>query len=560
MSVYGEQLDATTVELKRLGGYVLGERVGEGGMGVVYKATDAQSRVVAVKLLKPHVAADEEHRRRFAREARVLSRVRGENIAEVLDGDVAAQTPYLVTRYVDGPPLYDVVTGNGPMHGGDLADLAGDLADALCSIHTAGVVHRDLKPGNVLVQDGVAVVIDFGIAQFVDETRWTRTGLVYGTPGYVAPEVLGGGDVTSAADIYAWAAAVAFAALGRTPFGTGPLEAVSYRVMHSDPDLDGCPGWLLPVLQRCLSKDPDGRPTARQLLTWLETGRAPDNGPAGGLAAPIPTPMPVGPPVQVPEQVYDQQAHDEPYQPPAAAGPAPTAVLPGGPAQRPPAPPAQPQQPAERAEPPAQPVPGPPVWTSGHMLLVAALFAVLAGLGAVFPLLAAIGLIGWLVLARTVDRSGRLVESRRARNGPRRNDGAIAATALPWHLIRAALLTLFTLPIAVLGSATVIALGGLLAYVGVLPRRLDVVAGALLFGSGLLAWFGIDGNSVREGSRRIVRRVAPSVGFVVFWAAILLAIAVACLYLMGSQDLITWPFELGDLPSREADALSDWDL
>lgn len=541
MSVHGESMDAMTVELERLGGYTLGARVGEGGMGVVYKATDAQGRVVAIKLLKPHVAADEEHRRRFAREARVLSRVRGENIAEVLDGDVAAQTPYVVTRYVDGPALYDVVNENGPMTGGDLADLAGDLADALCSIHTAGVVHRDLKPGNVLVQDGVAVVIDFGIAQFVDETRWTRTGLVYGTPGYVAPEVLGGGDVTSAADIYAWAASVAFAAMGRTPFGTGPLEAVSYRVMHSEPDLEGCPSWLVPVLTRCLSKSPDGRPTARQLLNWLETGEEPDNGDAA-LAEGVPAGTPIGAPVPMAD-------------PPPVEAPR-TAVLPSSESGAP-ATPAAPEQPVAA---PAPITPTVPYWTSGHALIIATLFAILAGFGAVFPLAAAAALVGWLLLARTVDASGRLLESRRARYGPRRGDGAVAVTALPWHVLRAALLTLFTFPISLLGSVTVIGLLGLLAYVDVLPRRVDAIAGALMFGTGLLSWFGIDGGSVREGSRRVVRRLAPSGTFVAVWAVLLVGIALATLLTAAQMDLVTWPFEIADLPSREESALSDWQL
>src|SRR5690606_36417135 len=225
MSVHGEGFESATVELMRLDGYVLHERIGEGGMGVVYQAVDPRGRTVAVKLLKPQISADPEVRRRFAREARVLSRVRGNHVAEVLDADVLAETPYVVTRYVAGPSLHEVITNGGPHEGGDMADLAGDLADALDSIHAAGIVRRDLKPGNVLIKDGIAVVIDFGIAQFVDETRWTRTGLVYGTPGYVAPEVLSGGEVSEAADIHAWAATVAFAATGRSPFGSGPLEA-----------------------------------------------------------------------------------------------------------------------------------------------------------------------------------------------------------------------------------------------------------------------------------------------------------------------------------------------
>ena len=178
----------------RLGPYRLIRRLGEGGMGVVHLAVDPQGRQVAVKVLRSEVAGDDVARRRLSREVETMRRVRSRYIAEVLDADVTGSRPYIVTRYVPGRPLDEVVKQDGPLGADALVRVAYGVAEALVAVHAAGVIHRDLKPGNVLMMDGDPVLIDFGIAQAVDATRLTQTGMFIGTPGYLAPEIIEGGE------------------------------------------------------------------------------------------------------------------------------------------------------------------------------------------------------------------------------------------------------------------------------------------------------------------------------------------------------------------------------
>src|SRR6202046_4246036 len=249
----------------RLGPYRLLDRIGEGGMGVVYLARDPEQRSVAVKILRPAVAGDPNARRRLAREVETMRRVRSPFVAEVLDTDVTSETPYIVTRYVPGRTLDEVVTQEGPLSGSRLIRMAAGLADALAAIHAAGVVHRDLKPGNVMLMNGDPVVIDFGIAQALDSTRLTMTGMFMGTPGYLSPEVIEGQSSTSFSDVHAWGATVAFAATGRAPFGTGSYETIFYRIVHGKPDLSGVAAPMAELLAAALRRDPAQRPAAIQL-------------------------------------------------------------------------------------------------------------------------------------------------------------------------------------------------------------------------------------------------------------------------------------------------------
>ena len=227
-----------------LGPYRLLKRLGEGGMGVVYLAVDPEQRQVAVKALRPAIASDPNARRRLAREVETMRRVRSPFVAEVLDADVTSDPPYIVTRYVSGQTLEEVVGRSGQLTGTELARLASGLALALAAVHAAGVVHRDLKPGNVMLAGGEPVVIDFGIAQVPDSTRLTQTGMFMGTPGYLAPEVIEGKPSGPASDVHSWGATVAFAATGRPPFGTGAFETIFYRIINSQPDLGGFPAPL----------------------------------------------------------------------------------------------------------------------------------------------------------------------------------------------------------------------------------------------------------------------------------------------------------------------------
>ncbi|MDP9865427.1 MULTISPECIES: serine/threonine-protein kinase [Streptosporangium] len=254
---------------ERLGPYHLLSTLGAGGFGEVHLALDPEGRTVAVKILHPHVAADATALARLAREVETMRLVQGPHVAEVLDASLEGAHPYLVTRYVQGRPLSAVVAADGPVGGGDLVRLARGLAEALAAVHAAGVVHRDLKPANVILTDGGPVVIDFGIACALDSASVTVSGAVLGTPGYLAPEVLEGTGAGEEADLFSFGATLAYAATGRHPYGMGPPSAVGYRVVHHDPDLEGVPGWLEPLLQECLRRDPPARPSAAELLDRL---------------------------------------------------------------------------------------------------------------------------------------------------------------------------------------------------------------------------------------------------------------------------------------------------
>ncbi len=267
-------------------------------MGVVHLGLDEEGRAVAVKVLRPHLAADPQARARLAREADTLRLVRSPRVAEVLDTDPDADPPYIVTEYVAAPPLDEHVADVGPLRGRDLVRLGLGLGEALSAIHRAGVVHRDLKPANVLVDEGEPVVIDFGIAQIADDVRLTSTGLVMGTPGYLSPEVIDGAPVSVVGDWWGWAATMVFAATGRPPFGTGPLDAVLSRVHRGAPDVAGVPEPFAGLLVAALAPDPDDRPTPRALREALHealgpgAGRAPELAPTTAVDLREPEPAP----------------------------------------------------------------------------------------------------------------------------------------------------------------------------------------------------------------------------------------------------------------------------
>ena len=222
-----------------VGGYRLVRRLGAGGMGVVWEASDGDGNHVAMKILHPQVAADPTARTRLGREASVLARVRDPRVARVLDietgdGPGGAGAVFVVTELVGGPTLQREVDDGGPYDLADdareLADLAHGLVEALKAVHAAGVVHRDLKPSNVMLGAQGPVLIDFGIAQVADDVRLTRTGQVTGTPGFIPPEVLDGGAPGPGVDWYACAGVLLFAVTGHAPFGSGPWQTVFRRV------------------------------------------------------------------------------------------------------------------------------------------------------------------------------------------------------------------------------------------------------------------------------------------------------------------------------------------
>ncbi|MFI1993447.1 serine/threonine-protein kinase [Actinoplanes sp. NPDC020271] len=255
-----------------IGAYELVGRLGAGGMGVVYEARGIDGQSVAVKVVHAEYAADGEFRARFRSEVARARQVPPFCTAAVLDADPEAARPYLVVEFVDGPSLAAEVARRGPLSAPNLHGLAIGVATALAAIHEAGVIHRDLKPQNVLLAPGSPKVIDFGIARALESaTQHTRTGEVVGTVNYMAPERFGDPDVpvTPAADIFAWGCVVAYASQGRPPFDAESAVGVFGRIMNGNPTLDGLTGALRVLVQRALSPVPEQRPTARELVEAL---------------------------------------------------------------------------------------------------------------------------------------------------------------------------------------------------------------------------------------------------------------------------------------------------
>ncbi len=605
-------------EHTRLGEYRLVQRLGEGGMGVVHLALDRHGRAVAIKVLRQHIAHDPDARARLTREVSSLSRITSPRVAPIIDADVDGPTPYIVTRYVPGPSLDDYVAERGLLPPADLHRVASGLAEALDAIHSAGVVHRDVKPGNVLLVDGDPVLIDFGIAHVADDIRLTMTGLVMGTPGYLAPEVVGGEDVTPATDWWGWAATTAFAASGTPPFGTGPMSAVLARVAAGDPDLEAVDPRIEPLLYAALSPNPSERPHHDEVVAALE--RYAHGAPATEAilvrrvrpptqrlsvapttALPLPPPPPSRPPVAPvigagaagaglaagssgyagpPAAARPVAARvPSPVQSPAPSPlPAPmvTTGRPAGPPgweqarpvsrqamQPPPARPAPGRQqlaPAPMPGPPVSPVPDsesdwdaarlghgpygdPRIGRPSRSGTLLALLAVLAAVTARAPVVAVLGLLAWVTLARTADRSVTALVMRRHERGARGSDVAVAVATSPWHLLlglvgaaATLVLPLFVGVCAMYSSALVLtaARGTEVRTDDVLPL---VVAGVF---AGLTAWWGPGGASLRRGSRSIVRGLTPGEAAGQVLAGILIVVAVIVLAMTLTGTGPTW--------------------
>ena len=252
----------------RIGHYRLTARLGSGGMGVVYLGVAWDGSPVAVKVLRPELAGDQEFRRRFGREVAALVRVKGEYTVRVIEADSQSSTPFVVTEYAQGPSLSEHIDKHGSVSPDMLYGLATGLAEALAVIHAAGIMHRDLKPSNIILTDRGPKVIDFGIARRQDTTAMTQTGMMVGSMGFMAPEQISGHPGPEA-DIFAWGVTVAYAASGRSPFGAGNTHSILYRIMYGDADIAAVPDTLRPLVEAALAKDPRNRPTGQQLLDRL---------------------------------------------------------------------------------------------------------------------------------------------------------------------------------------------------------------------------------------------------------------------------------------------------
>ncbi|MFJ4331252.1 serine/threonine-protein kinase [Streptomyces sp. NPDC088935] len=261
------EVDEPTV----VGPYRLLGRLGSGGMGRVYLGRSAGGRTVAVKIVHPHFALDEEFRARFRREVAAARRVGGAWTAPVLDADPEARVPWVATAYAAGPSLTAAVADGGPLPAHSVRALGAGLGEALAAVHELGLVHRDVKPSNVLLTLDGPLLIDFGIARATDGTAsLTSTGVSIGSPGYMSPEQILGKGVTGAADVFSLGAVLAYARTGRPPFPGDSSAALLYKVVHEEPSLDGLDdGELRELVAACLAKDPAARPAPGEVARRL---------------------------------------------------------------------------------------------------------------------------------------------------------------------------------------------------------------------------------------------------------------------------------------------------
>ncbi|WP_097964039.1 serine/threonine-protein kinase [Streptomyces sp. or20] len=258
-----------------IGAYRLLGRLGAGGMGRVYLGRSAGGRTVAVKVVHPHFALDEQFRARFRREVESARRIGAQWTAPVLDADPDAPVPWVATGYVAGPPLSQAITEHGPLPEHAVRTLGAGLAEALAVVHGQGIVHRDVKPSNVLLALDGPRLIDFGIARALGATvSLTSTGVSVGSPGYMAPEQIRGRDVSGAADVFSLGAVLAYAATGAAPFPGDSSAVLLYKVVHEEPELGDLEGELREVVAGCLAKDPAARPAPEDLARALAPGGA----------------------------------------------------------------------------------------------------------------------------------------------------------------------------------------------------------------------------------------------------------------------------------------------
>ncbi len=534
---------------RTVGDYTLLAKIGEGGMGVVHLARSSAGQRVALKVLRPQVVGDDEGRARLAREVGSLERIRSRWVAEIIDADPWAEVPYVATRYVPGLSLHDHVIEEGPITGPDLLWFAGCLAEGLASVHEVGVLHRDVKPSNVLMEGRTPILIDFGLARVADDPRLTHTGWLLGTPGYLAPEILYGEDAVAASDLHSWAATVAYAGTGRPPFGRGPALAIMDRVRRGQHDLTGLPAPLRDLVAAALDPEPARRPTLAQVLGWLrpQTTRVDRPVPpppaaeeltqpyaAAALAA-VAHPTEHGPREPDPhDDRYDDE--DGPWGDPAAP---PTRVetqydttaLPWA-------------QPGDEYGPEGQLEPERPGAAQRAARAVLWLGAALVlGVGvAAYPWLSVGGALVLTWLLRSGSGAASAAGDRRRMRGRRWYDGVQLLVAAPWHLVRSVPSTL----VLALWSLGLAASAGLACYaLAASPTVTLGVCGTVLGGA---LWCGPGGDRVRSSLSRVVHPVAAAPQR--WLVAVLVLVALLTALTISATDGTDWTPGDTDLLSR----------
>jgi predicted Ser/Thr protein kinase len=483
-----------------VGGYRVVRALGRGGSGAVYLVTDEGGGEAALKLID---LSDAGARVRLAREVAALQALRHPAVPRVLDAELDDAEAFVVFEFIDGPSLSQFVRERGAVPGAHVATLADSLASALSAVHAAGVVHRDVTPANVLMGSSGPVLIDFGISHRSDDDRLTRTGLVSGTPGYVAPEVIDGAEPTAASDNWGLAATLAFAATGSAPFGTGvgALSATLAGDVRADVPLP---------LARVLTAAPQFRPSPHELAVQLAAFAE------GDVTAILDvTDADVTDPTLIASEIVFQEdrAEDEGIE-------------------------------EEWDEAFTE-------WEEdAHERVLPRRRAVLAlwglalvALATVAPLVAAALAVGGAVIARGVDSAARAVWRSRERRGVEQGGIAAQAIASPWHLLRALTLTLPSAILALSAAGLVGWLGWLLADTAAASDTWRAIALALAAAIALvlLAW-GPRGREARRGAHLVAAALAPNRGWSVGWALVAIVATVVCAGIgFAGIEHVWWP-------------------
>ncbi|WNM24954.1 serine/threonine-protein kinase [Demequina capsici] len=526
-----------------IGGYVVRGILGRGGSGTVYLVEDGAGSQAALKLVD--AAADPVAAERLTREVHALQSLRHPAVPRVLDAELEGDETFVVSEYIPGLSLYDHVQRHGPMRGAALADLADRIGSALQEAHAAGVVHRDVTPSNVMMGPHGPVLIDFGLAHRTEDSRLTRDGLVSGTAGYVAPEVIDGAEPGRIGDDWAWAATVAYAMKGEGPFGSGS-GAIS-RTLDGRVDLPDVPGASL--VAAALSRDIGARPAPAEVVAALRgaTEVLPSRGAAPTLVAPAagtavlpagslpwetagdPTALLDGasyPAVDIGEpgaDVDDDDLDGEIDDDDAAEDEGPWDALDAG------------------------LVPAP---ASSRPVMLAAWAIAASATAALAPVVVVLSMVGAAVVARGVHRRAASLAAARARRGARRGDAVVHTIGMPWHLARGAV---ELLPSVLLGLAVGLGTGAFAwwlvsASLVASPTTAGQAWGhASAVALGALAacatlWVGPWSEGTRDGARRVAFGLAPTRGVAVAWVIVAIAaVGVVAVAVYALAEPWWWP-------------------